>query len=285
MILCSTLFGRQQVDPFYRNVLEKGEQLYMEGDYKNAIKKLNVAVFGLNNASELQAKAYVYLCLSHLYLKDADKSEMYLREAEKLMDVEALLSLDIADGARNDLERFIYTIKAGSNPVGGLRMLPKLPEEITISNPVSDQRQMEQSIRENPRNPSSYYALYNIQRENYDYEGGKKTIEDLVDKMPSEMYGHYLLGIIDYQEKKYDDALDRFRDFYRLSAEVALKEKIFTEVISYQILSNYLKGDRDKAREIITQNISSLTLEKIRALPLSERDKRMVLGIINTYPK
>lgn len=282
-ILCSTLFGSQQVDPFYRDVLDKGEQLYLEGDYKSAIKKFNVAVFGLHGAYELQAKAYVYLCLSHFYLREKDESQMYLKEAEKLMDIKKLLSLDITDAARNDLERIIYTIKAGSNPVSGLRMLPKLPEEITISNPISDQRQLEQSIRKNPRNPSFYYELYNIHRENYNYSGAKKTIEDLVKNIPSEMYGHYLLGIIYYQEKEYDDAIERFKDFYRLSAGVSLKEKILTEVIAYQILSNYLKGNRGKAQEIITQNIASLTSDKNRALPLSEKDKRMLQGIVDTY--
>jgi len=278
-----TLLNAQQVDSFYLDVLKKGEQYYIDGDYANAIRKLKIAIFGLNAAKELHAKAYVYLCLSHFYLKDKDNSEKYLKDAERLMGQEELLALDITDAARNDLERLIYTFKAGSNPVNGLRLLPKLPNDKLLSNSNSDQYQLEQRVRDNPRDPSFYYELYNIYRRNYNYSGAKKTIEDLVKNNPHEMYGYYLLGIILYQEVKFKEALDRFENFFKLTGSAIVKEDILTEVFAYQILSNYLKGDRNKVRELITQNATSFTRERIQSIPLSEKDKRMLQGIVDIY--
>jgi tetratricopeptide (TPR) repeat protein len=282
-VFCSTLLDSQQVDSFYLRVLERGEQYYMEADYTNALDKLKVAIFGLYGATEHQAKAYVYMCLSYFYLKDAANSEKYLKEAEQLMTTEELLDLDITESARNDLERLVYTLRAGNNPIAGLKMLPKIPDEGLLVNTHSDQSQLIQGIRENPRNPSLYYKLYNIYRENYNYQGAKKTIEDLVEKNPNEMYGYYLFGIVQYQDKEFKDALSSFDNFFKLSAGLPVREVLLTEVIAYQVLSNYLRGDRNKANELVDQHAASLTRERIRTLPLSEKDKRMLQGIVDTY--
>lgn len=280
-----TLYGFQQVDSHYLNVLDKAEQYYREGDYQNAVSKLKIVIFGLYGEEKLQAKAYVYLSLSYFYLKDRENSEKYLRDAETLMGQQDLLALDITEAARNDLERLIYTIKAGRNPITGFRILPKLPEENLISNTGSDQRQLEQRIKDNPRDPSSFYELYNLFRENYNYPEAKKAIEDLIKNNPRETYAHYILGIILYQEKKFKDAINRFEDFFKFSGNVTVEENIFTEIIAYQILSHYLQGDRNKTEKLLTQYAAFFTLERIRALPLSEKDKNMLRGIINMNRK
>jgi len=281
-VFCLPVLRSQQVDSFYLNVLERAEQYYMEADYTNAVNKLKVAIFGLHGSKELKAKAYVYLCLSYFYLKDRANSEKYLKEAEKLMTTEELFALEITEAARNDLERLTYTFRAGSNPMVGLRMLPKVPDESLISNTNSGQSELAQAIRENPKDPSLYYKLYNIYRANYNYQGAKKTIENLVKNNPNEMYGYFLFGIIQYQDKEFKDALTSFENFFKLSAGVSVKETILTEVISYQILSTYLRGDRNKVQELITQHAASFTKDRIRALPLSEKDKRMLQGIVDT---
>jgi len=282
-VFCSTVLRSQQVDSFYIRVLERGEQYYMDSDYINALDKLKVAIFGLHGAKELQAKAYVYMCLSYFYLKDRANSEKYLKEAEKLLTTEEILALDITEAARNDLERLTYTLRAGSNPLAGLRMLPKIPDESLISDSNSDQSQLTQDIRENPNNPSLYYKLYNIYRESYNYQGAKKTIADLVKNNPYEMYGYFLFGIIQYQDNEFKEALTNLENFLKLSAGLSVKESILTEVISYQILSTYLRGDRNKVHELVAQHAASLTRDRIRALPLSEKDKRMLQGIVDTY--
>ena len=97
------------------------------------------------------------------------------------------------------------------------------------------------------------------------------------------MYGYYLLGIIKYQEKDFKDALNSIENFFELSDGTSIKESVLDEVISYQILSTYLRGDRNKAQELITQHAASFTKDRIRALPLSEKDKRMLQGIVDTY--
>ena len=45
----------QQVDNFYTKQLEQGEKSYLEGQYWDAIKKLEVAAFGLYNEKKLLA--------------------------------------------------------------------------------------------------------------------------------------------------------------------------------------------------------------------------------------
>ena len=164
-------------------------------------------------------------------------------------------------------------------------MLPRLPEEVSISNTDSDQRQLEQRIKDNPKDPSSFYELYNLFRENYNYPGAKKAIEDLIKNMPREAFAHFLLGIILYQEKEFKDAINRFEDFFKFSGNATVEENIFTEIIAYQILCHYLHGDRNKTEKLLTQYAAFFTIERIRALPLSEKDKNMLRGIIDTYRK
>lgn len=110
------LFGNpdltcQETDAFYKNLFKKGEKSFLAKKYKEAVKELEIAVFGLYKEKELRGKAYVYLSLSHYYLKDRKKCEKYLRDAFDLLGDEGIKKLELDKFARSDLEKLIKFFK------------------------------------------------------------------------------------------------------------------------------------------------------------------------------
>jgi outer membrane protein assembly factor BamD (BamD/ComL family) len=110
----------QETDAFYKNLFKKGEKSFLAKKYKDAVKEFEIAVFGLYEEKELRGKAYVYLSLSHYYLKDFKKSEKYLTEAFELLGDEVIKNLELDKSARSDLEKLIEYFK--------LRDAEKMPE-------------------------------------------------------------------------------------------------------------------------------------------------------------
>lgn len=111
----------QETDAFYINLLQQGEKSFLAKNYKEAVKELEIAVFGLHKEKELRGKAYVYLSLSHYYLKDIKKCEKYLREAFELLGDEGIKSLKLDKYVHSDLEKLIKYFK--------LRGAKKKPEK------------------------------------------------------------------------------------------------------------------------------------------------------------
>ncbi len=103
----------QETDAFYKNLFKKGEKSFLAKKYKDAAKEFEIAVFGLYKEKELRGKAYVYLSLSHYYLKDIKKSEKYLREAFELLGDEGIKNLELDKSAQPDLEKLIKYFKLG----------------------------------------------------------------------------------------------------------------------------------------------------------------------------
>jgi len=115
----------QETDAFYKNLFKKGEKSFLAKKYKESVKELEIAVFGLYKEKELRGKAYVYISLSHYYLKDIKKSEKYLREAFELLGDEGIKNLELDKSARSDLEKLIKYFK--------LRDAEKKPEKDEIA--------------------------------------------------------------------------------------------------------------------------------------------------------
>lgn len=101
----------QETDAFYKNLFKKGEKSFLAKKYKDTVKEFEIAVFGLYKEKELRGKAYVYLSLSHYYLKDLKKSEKYLREAFELLGDEGIKNLELDKSAWSDLEKLIKYFK------------------------------------------------------------------------------------------------------------------------------------------------------------------------------
>ena len=101
----------QETDAFYKNLFKKGEKSFLAKDYKEAVRELEIAVFGLYEEKELRGKANVYLSLSHYYLKDMKKCEKCIREAFELLGDEGIKKLELEKPARFDLEKIIKFYK------------------------------------------------------------------------------------------------------------------------------------------------------------------------------
>ncbi len=113
----------------------------------------------------------------------------------------------------------------------------------------------------------------------------KKTIKDLVKNNPNEMYGYYLLGIIQYQDREFKDARTSLENFFELSLSQTVKNEIVLEAKAYQILCDYLRGERDKAQKSFAESAALFTLESIRTLPISNKDKSILLNLIEKYSR
>lgn len=268
-------FLAQEANPFYLNLLKKGEKSYLAGDYVGAISELEIAAFGLLREKRPLAKAYVYMSLSYHHLKNREQSEKYLKDAKNLIGEEQLRNLEIHESAWTEFESLLNSLR------------PEVDrEKLEIEEDVIEQElisRLENDIRENPRNVSLYYQLYDAYRVLNNRVFARRTLENLVKNNPSEISGYYLLAKLDYGEGDYREAEKIFEKVLDLSKRVQIEESLSVQVRAYLILSSYLRGKKNKAKERAFAWISDFTEEKIHALPIDIEDKQKLERIINIY--
>lgn len=285
VVLCGLLSGAQETDPFYLSLLEKGEKCFLDGDYKGAVKNLKIAYFGIRTNDDVKAKACVYLGLSHYYLKNSAEGKKYLREVEELLGENGVNTLNIDQGAKLDLIRLTKAFKSGKIvKAEGLQALPRVPAERATQNNFTNKKQIEQLIKANPRNTSFYYDLYSFHRFNNNFKEAKKAIENLVKNNPQDIYGYYMLGFVLYQERKFKDAVSHFVTFLQRAPTLNINPNNQIEIRALLILSRYYHGDREEARILIEESRELLQIDTIRALPISEKDKIVLRGLLE-YPE
>ncbi len=284
LLTMSITIDAQEDDPFYLNLLKKGEQSFLSGNYKQAVKDLEIACFGIQDNKELRGKACVYLGLSYYYLKDKAQGNKYLNEAEKLLGPEGLNALDIDEEAKYDLQRLSQAFKSGRvvNPEG-LRMLPQVPAERVIQSENLTKGQLERRIDQNPKNIPSYYELYSLYRIENNLKEAKKTIEQLIKNNPGEVFGYYMLGVILYQEREFKKATPNFEEFFRLSANLDLKQETRAEAIAFQILTLYYRGEKASAAQLIVASKEILPSESVLNLRMDNKDKIVLRSLLEEY--
>jgi TonB family protein len=105
----STLVAQQaqQIDPFYRALLEKAQKSFLAKNYEQAARDFEIASFGFMGDKALRAKAYVYISISCYYLKDMKSCEKYLRDAADLIGEEGMQALEVFEEARPDLDKLM----------------------------------------------------------------------------------------------------------------------------------------------------------------------------------
>jgi TonB family protein len=139
LLLCSNLVGvilafclslsGQPVDSFYLKRLKDGENFFLEADYKEAAKHLEIAIFGLSREKNLLAKAYVYLSLSYYYLEDKTNSERCFRDCDKLLGEEGLGDLEINKSISQDFERLLNYFRGPNTVKKRNEPTPIIPKE------------------------------------------------------------------------------------------------------------------------------------------------------------
>lgn len=100
-------FSSNQTDPFYLRVLEKAQKSFFAKDYWNAAQDFEIAAFGLSQDKTLKAKTYIYLGLSHFYLKNSEKSAGFLRQGVELLGDRSLAVLELPESVLPDLETLL----------------------------------------------------------------------------------------------------------------------------------------------------------------------------------
>jgi len=292
-LLCCSLLYSQQIDPFYPRQLREGETLFLAQDYKEAIKTLEIAAFGLHREKKLLGKAYVYLSLSHYYLKNYEDCEHYLRKAVELGGEEGFESLDLKmeEHIRSDLEKLIdhFKLRKKEEKKEPEKVLKKPPEaEPKIKKPLKKEeiehiQELEKSIKAQPRNVSLYYELYELHRENNNLKAAKKVLESLVKKNPNEVKAFRLLGLINFQGRKYKDASKNFEQILKLSKRVQIDETLLLETKVNLTLCYKRHRETKKIRDLVSKSISSFSEEKINSLSLDEKDKDEFLKIVANF--
>jgi len=281
VIVCGSAGRAQDVDPFYMNLLEKGEKCFFNRDYNGAIKNLKIAYFGIQNQDELKARACVYLGLSHYYLKNSAEGAKYLQEAEEILGEEGINSLSIDQGVKLDLIRLTNAFRTGRTiRAEGLQALPRAPRERASQSIDINKDQVERLIKAHPRNLSHYYELYSYYRFKNNFKEAKKTIEKLVKNNPEDIFGRYLLGIILYRERKFEDAASQFSLFLQHAQRQDVRDDLQAETRAYLILSHYYLGDREQANSLIEASRQLLKSNSIPSLSLSDKDKIVLNSLL-----
>lgn len=253
----------QEVDPFYLKLFREGEKSYLDNNYKQAIKELEIAVFGLRGDKNLVGKAYVYISLSYLHLKERDNCELNIRKATELVGLEGLEKLGIDQSARGDLKTVIDYFKIGEPE--------EEPEETT---PKARIEELEEKIEAEPQNLAHYYALYELHRDKNDVKAARKVIQNLIKNNPEELIGPYLLGKIEFSQNNYAGALNYFnlvlKPFEGIEPEnvMVVKSMIYVSLCLYHLDSQEL---HDSFVKLIKDNISDEQLKLI--LEEEELDK------------
>lgn len=283
----------QETDPFYINLLNKGEKSFLARSYKEAIKELEIAAFGLLEKNTLRAKAYVYISLAYYHLKDLNKSKKYLKDAEELVGERGLRELKTEESIGIEVGNLLnsFQLREIQRQVKGKEKSKKFKPEIKtpeekkslISGHVEHIRELKKSIKADPRNIALYYDLYQIYRIINNRAAAKKILKNLVKYNPAEINGYCLLGKMEFKERDYKEAEQIFEKILKLGKRVQLEKNLSVEAKAYLIICSYLQGKRKDTQKMVFAWLNDFTLEKISSLSLEIDDKEMLKRIIEIY--
>lgn len=272
--LCLMFFGgnpiqAQKIDPFYVGLLQKGEHSYLSGNYSKAISQLKTSLFGLYSDKTLQAKALIYLSLANYYMKETTQSRDSLTQALDLMGADGFATIELDDRARQEITGLLARFKLGEFT----------PNTNSSDNPsASEDNDPDGAI-------ANYYDLHKLYIQKGNRREARKTLEKLVEAHPDEVYGYYLLGLMRYQDRKFKDAEQHFREALRPRPNLMLSTDLDEEIRAYHVLSVYQRGDKKRALDIMAVSVHIFTEAKIRQLPLSGTDKAVLREVLREYMK
>jgi tetratricopeptide (TPR) repeat protein len=291
-LLCSsTPLLSQDIDPFYTGLLEKGLRSFLSGDYANAFKLIKISIFGISADKKLLTKAYIYLGFSQYYLKNYKESEIQFRNALELVGSEGFDEIDIDDKSRDELSGVLARFQLGefSPPEPEIKVVSKpreRPLENSSDNNIEDMiKDLKESIAATPDNTLLYYDLYELYKKEGNKREGRRILEQLVERNPEEIYAFYLLGLLRFQDRRYKDSEKHFEEALRTRRTLVLSQELIEEAKAYQIISTYLRGDKERALDMMATSVHLFTEVKIRQLPLEATDKATLREIIREYVK
>jgi tetratricopeptide (TPR) repeat protein len=273
----------QEIDPFYLRLLNKGETLFKAGNYRDALKELRIAVFGIEGNNEILGKAHVYMGLSYYYLDQKEESESHLRKALDLIGTEGISEIELSTKKKDELSQILAYFgvvnlepKAEAGPPQPAEDKPKTKD--VLKNKIND---LEKTIKENSKKIEAYYQLYNVYIENKQTKKARKTLEKLTKQEPLESKALNLLGILHFKERNFKKAEYYFSRISSISKGRKVPPDILDSSRAYHILSLYYRGKKDQAYELAEQVSSLLPIDKISTLNMNERDKIVLSEILS----
>ncbi len=277
----SHFFGsvRQEVDSFYMRSFDRGKSLYASGNYRDALKKFEVAAFGFTQEKELRTKAFLYSSVCYFHLKNLQESENKLRFALELSGEDGFASLDLKSEMSAEIENLLVRLKFKKKEAGSR-------QQQTVSSRQAANK-LEQDIKKTPRNPSLYYDLYYVYMEQNKIKTAKKTLEKLLVYNPREIEGLSLLGKMLYSEREFKKCEEYFEKIITISNKTPVEENIIDETGAYLILSSFNRVKRKLTQIRVSQWIERLE-KKIDILKLTDREKvrlRALFKSFKTKPK
>ncbi|MGD2295235.1 MAG: AMIN domain-containing protein [Candidatus Aminicenantes bacterium] len=87
------LHETQTSESFYLKLFNDGESSYSAGNYREAIKELEVAAFGLFHRKSLIGKAYILISLSYFHLENPENAAVFFEKATRWLDEEELAAV------------------------------------------------------------------------------------------------------------------------------------------------------------------------------------------------
>ncbi len=272
----------QQVDPFYKQLYDKAVNAYRVGDYKEAARDFEVGLFGLLSSREYSAKCNVYLSLCSFFRKDRQKCREYLDAAQKHLDEEGFLGLELDAQDLFNLESVWYLFYPRTSIFPGRNEPLEKPRTNHVSTGNSEEaiEALEGRISTQPKAIYAYYELYDLYVHEDNNRRAKKTLEKLIKNNSREIKGYYLLGKMEYRERDFRGAGKHLERFLNLSKDVPVENTIMTESLALLILNYNSRGNKKKAQELALDYLNQLTETALQAVSLTDAEMAALRDII-----
>jgi len=271
----------QEIDAFYMRVFNKGVTLFKAGNFREAVKEFEVAVFGIEENDELLGKAHLYMGLSYFYIDQKQESEKHLREAIHYIGSQGIYEVELSSQRKDDLIQILAFLEITGSPSETLFASPKKsdPDSKALrKNKIND---LETVIKNNPDEIEAYYNLTTLYVENNEIKKATNTLEKLTKQHPLESKAFLLLGVLHFKEKKFKKAEYYFSRIFAVSDSVEVSPEIMNTSRAYQILSFYYRGKKNKTYELAKKYSHFLTSNTINDLELGNRNRRVLLEIMS----
>jgi tetratricopeptide (TPR) repeat protein len=281
----------QEADPFYRKLIESGEKSYLSKNYTEAIRSLEIGIFGVSAEKPLQARGYVFLALCRKALGDKEAAAANLASAANLVGWDALRSMDLQAEAKAQLEQLL----PGQSPAPAAPPTPAPKTEVLPSaaappatvppdskSPLDDLRR---AIETDPRNAGPYYELALAYRENLELDKALKTLEGLIDRNPAEIRAHLEIGRIHYFAGRYKPAERALEKFLSLAANLNLEDRFRDEGRALLLLAASARGDKKKTTRLLTEFEELFRPDRLERLTLDASDLARLKSLRTTSPQ
>ena len=290
------------IEPFYLRLLKSGENSYLAGNFREAIKDLKIAVFGLYPDRTLLARGQAYLGLGLAKIGEKEAGRESIEKAlGNVGGPEKFESLGLQGTAQNDLVALLRQWKMSTSPASGAPpAAPKVQEPVRKTDVVPEAKlstgktaadyaaaaapnrmgELEEAVRLNPRDAAAYFELADLQLKSGKSAAAKTTLTNLLKESPAEIEAHLALGRILYGEKSYKEADARLEKFLDLARATGLGGGKAAEARALRLLSAYHRDDSRKLRNLLPGYRDSFGAETIDSLPLFPEDKVILRTIL-----